>query len=98
MQTHYLDLEKTEAGGDDRSDSPNISGGSEGSGAWVPTSRSRGRADGGVQEVEEGAKMILKLEKSPLITWKKGRGGRRERRKREREIDGGRYAGVRLGL
>ena len=31
--------------------------------------------------------MILKLEKSPLIPWKKGRGGRRERRKRESWVE-----------
>ncbi|KAH0929357.1 hypothetical protein HID58_015084 [Brassica napus] len=75
---------ETEAGGDDISDSPNMSRGSGGSGAGIPPSRSRGRADGGVQEVGEGAIMILKLEMSPLTPWKKGRGGRRERHKRER--------------
>ncbi|KAH0866705.1 hypothetical protein HID58_083916, partial [Brassica napus] len=68
-------------GRDDRSDSPNMSGGSGGSGGSGQGSHQAGLEEeqtAAVQEVEEGATMTLRLEKSPLTPWKKERGGRKK--------------------
>ena len=58
-----------------------MSGGSGGSGGSGQGSHQAGLEEeqtAAVQEVEEGATMTLRLEKSPLTPWKKERGGRKK--------------------
>ncbi|KAF2538938.1 hypothetical protein F2Q68_00022545 [Brassica cretica] len=67
---------------EDRSSATRVkeaSGGSGGSGAETTASRSRGKTNGGAQEVEEGTTMTLNPESVASNPWKKGRGGKQKK-------------------